>query len=140
MLTCVRLVDFRHRAAFGGYYRDSFLDDIKSDIDVCKVNNVDSDYGDPAIVHLRCLCDFSLLRFEKDYSSAACSFRRYAAILLIRITVRTSFGLFILGHFINMHYGHIASDKGASMCERSVLSFVIRVLILHTTRLFHSAI
>ena len=38
-----------------------------------------------------------------------------------------------------MHYGHIASDKGASICERS-LSFVTRVLILHTKRTFHSAI
>ena len=37
----------------------------------------------------------------------------------------------MLGYFINMHYGHIASDKGASICEMSVLSFVIRVLILH---------
>ena len=49
-----------------------------------------------------------------------------------RTTVRTSFGLFILEYFINMHYGHIASDKGASICEKSELSFVIRVLILHT--------
>ena len=39
-----------------------------------------------------------------------------------------------------MHYGHIASDKGASICERSLLSFVIRVLILHTKIAFHSAI
>ena len=39
-----------------------------------------------------------------------------------------------------MHYGHIASDKGASICERNLLSFVIRVLILHTKRTFHSAI
>ena len=39
-----------------------------------------------------------------------------------------------------MRYGHIASDKGASICERSVLSFVIRMLILHTKRTFHSAI
>ena len=39
-----------------------------------------------------------------------------------------------------MHYGHIASDKGASICERSLLSFVIRVLILHTKTTFHSAI
>ena len=33
-----------------------------------------------------------------------------------------------------MHYGHIASDMGASICERSLLHFVIiRVLmILHT--------
>ena len=54
-----------------------------------------------------------------------------------RITVCTLFGLFILGYFINMHYGHIASDKGASICERSLLSFVIRVLILHTKRTFH---
>ena len=53
-----------------------------------------------------------------------------------RFTVCTSFGLFILGYFINMHYGHIASDKGASICERRVLSFVIRVL----RRTFHSAI
>ena len=39
-----------------------------------------------------------------------------------------------------MHYGHIVSDKGASICERSLLSFVIPVLILHTKRTFHSAI
>ena len=39
-----------------------------------------------------------------------------------------------------MHYGHIASDKGASICERSLLPFVLRVLILHTKRTFHSAI
>ena len=38
-----------------------------------------------------------------------------------------------------MHYSHIASDKGASICERSLLSFVIRVLILHTKRTFQSA-
>ena len=32
-----------------------------------------------------------------------------------------------------MHYGHIASDRRASICERSLLYFVIRVLmILHT--------
>ena len=57
------------------------------------MNKVDSNHGDPVIVHLRCLCDFSLLRYEDDFSllryeeddpSAACSFRRYAAILLIR--------------------------------------------------------
>ena len=56
-----------------------------------------------------------------------------------RITVRTSFGLFILGDFINMDYGYIVSDKGAPICERSVLSFGIRVLILHR-ELLHSAI
>ena len=39
-----------------------------------------------------------------------------------------------------MHYGHIASDKGASICERSLIYFVIRVLILHMKRTFHSAI
>ena len=39
-----------------------------------------------------------------------------------------------------MHYGHIASDKGASICERSLLSFIIRVLILHKKTAFHSAI
>ena len=39
-----------------------------------------------------------------------------------------------------MHYGHIVSDKGASICERSLLSFIIQVLILHTKRTFHSAI
>ena len=42
--------------------------------------------------------------------------------------------LFILGYFINMHYGHIVSDKGPSISERSLLSFVTRVLILHTKR------
>ena len=48
--------------------------------------------------------------------------------------------LFILGYFINMHYGHIVSDKGASISERSLLSFVTRVLILHTKRTLQSAI
>ena len=43
--------------------------------------------------------------------------------------------LFILGYFINMHYGHIAYDKGASICLRSWLSFIIRVLILHMKRI-----
>ena len=47
------------------------------------MNNVDSDHGDPVIVHYCCLCDFSLLRYEEDDPSVACSFRRYAAILLI---------------------------------------------------------
>ena len=61
----------------------SFLDDFESDINVCNVNNVDSDHGDPVIVHLRCLCDFSLLRYEEDDLLAACSFCQYAAILLI---------------------------------------------------------
>ena len=61
----------------------SFLDDFKSDINVCNVNNVDSDHGDLIMVHLRFLCDFLLLRYEDD-QSAAYSFHRYAAILLIR--------------------------------------------------------
>ena len=39
-----------------------------------------------------------------------------------------------------MYYGHIASDKGASICERSLLSFVIRVFILYTKRTFQSVI
>ena len=47
------------------------------------MNNVDSDHGDPVIVHLRCLCDFSLLRFEKDVPSVAGSFRQCAAISLM---------------------------------------------------------
>ena len=107
MLKCIRLVDLQHCAAFGRYYN------FESNINVCNVNNVDSDHRDPVIVHLRCLCDCS-------------------SVLHI--------GLFILGYFINMHYGHIAPDKGASICERSVLSFVIQVFILHTKRTFHSAI
>jgi len=83
------------------------------------VRNVDSDHGDPVIVHLRFLSDFSLLRYEEDDPSVASSFRQYAAILLIvRMTICTSFGLFILRYLINIHYGHIASDKGASTCER----------------------
>ena len=32
---------------------------------------------------------------------------------------------------MKLNYGHIASDKGASIYERSVLSFDIRLLILH---------
>ena len=85
MLKCVRLVDLRHHAAFGGYYRDHFTT-ISSRI--YNVNNVDSDHGDPVIVHLRCLCDFSLLRYEED--DPICSH------FFDRITVRTSFGLFNL--------------------------------------------
>ena len=57
-----------------------------------------------------------------------------------RITVRTSFGLFVLMYFIKMHYGHIASDKGASSYERSVLYFVIQMLVLHRKRTFYLAI
>ena len=103
------------------------------------MNNVDSDHRDPVIVHLRCMRDFSLLRYEEDDPSAVCSFRRYAAILLIgsQSVLRLVYLFFVI--FINMHYGHIASDKGASICERSLLSFVIRVLILHTKRTFRSA-
>ena len=105
------------------------------------MNNVDSDHRDPVIVHLHCLCDFLLLRFKKHDLSAACSFGRYAelAILLIGSPSVTSFGLFIIWYFFNMHNGHIASDKGASICERSVLSFVFRLLIFNTKRTFHSA-
>ena len=102
------------------------------------MNNVDSDHRDPVIIHLCCLCDFSLLSYEEYvggmFISPICSH------FVDRITVCTSFGLFILGYFINMHCGHIASDNGASICERSLLSFIIRVLILHTKRTFHSAI
>ena len=101
----------------------SFLDDFESDIDVCNVNNVDS--GDPVIVHICCLCEF----FCRD-SKNMTGWR----------PVRTSFVLFILGYFIIMHYGHIASGKRASICERSLLSFVIRVLILHTKRTRQSVI
>jgi len=39
-----------------------------------------------------------------------------------------------------MDYSHIASDKIASICERGVLSFDIRVMILHRKRTFHLAI
>ena len=63
MLKCVHLIDLRHRAAFGGYYWDNFSM-ISSRISMF-VNNVDSDHGDPVIVHLRCLCEFSLLRYKK---------------------------------------------------------------------------
>ena len=117
----------------------SFLDDFELDINAYNVNNVDNDQGDPVIVHLHCLCDFSLLRYEEDDPSVACSFRQYATILLIGSPSVLCLVLFILGYFINMHYGHIASDKGACICERSLLSFIIRVLILHTKRTFHSA-
>ena len=89
MLKCIRLVNLRHH-----FSMRSFLNDFVSDIDVCNVNNVDSDHGDPVIVHLRCLCDFSLLRFKKDDPSAAGSFRRYAAILLI--------GSQSILHFVNL--------------------------------------
>ena len=75
---------------------------------------VDTDHGDLIIVHLYCLWHF--------------------------ITeIYTLFGLFILGYFINIDYGYIACDKGACIRERGVLSFNIRVLILHRKRTFHSA-
>ena len=142
MLKCVRLVDLRHHAAFGGYYRDHFMTILSRISIVCNVNNVNSNHGDPVIVHLClcCLCDFSLLRFEKRCPVGGMFILPLCSHFVDRIIVCTSFGLFILGYFINMHYGHIASDKGASICERSLLSFVIRVLIVHTKRTFQSAI
>ena len=102
-----------------------------ADINVCNVNNVDSDHGDPVIVHLHCLCDFSLLRYKEDDASAAGSFHRYAAILLIG---SPSILRLVLTFF------NIDSVKGASIYQRSVLSFVIQVLILHRKRTFHLAI
>jgi len=107
----------------------SFLDDFESDIDVCNVNNVHSDHRDPVIIHLCCLCDFSLLRYKEDDQLAACSFRWCAAIFFIRSPS--------VLHLVYL-CGHIASNMGASICERSVLSFSIRVLILHRKRTFHS--
>ena len=80
---CVHLVNLRTSCGIWRILLRSFLDDFESDIDVCNVNNIDSDHGDPVIVHLRCLCDFLLLRYEEDDLSAIGSFRRYAAILLI---------------------------------------------------------
>ena len=95
------------------------------------MNDVNSDHL--IIVHLHCLCHLSLLRYEEDDSPIGSHF-------VDQITVRTLFGLFILGYFINMDYGHIASDNGTSICERSVLSFNIRVLILYRKKTFQSAI
>ena len=83
----------------------SFLDNFEWDINVCNMNNIDSNHVDLIIIHLRCLCDFSLLRFEEDE------------------------GFFKV--FYYMDYGRLASDKGTSICEKSVLSFDSRVLILH---------
>ena len=123
MLSCGRLVDLQHCAAFG-----RFLNNFESVINVCNMNNVDNDHGDLIIVHLCCLFDFSLLM--TPFVLLICSH------FVDRITVRTSFDIFILGYFINMPYGHIASDKGASIYERSVLS----LFILHRKRTFHSAI
>ena len=61
------------------------------------MNNVDSDHGDRVIVHLCCLCDFSLLRYVGGkFILPICSH------FVDWITVRTSFGLFILGYYINM--------------------------------------
>ena len=48
MLKCVHLVDLRHHAAFVGFYRDHF----ESDINVCNMNNVDSDHGHLIDIHL----------------------------------------------------------------------------------------
>ena len=78
--------------------------------EIISENNVDSDHGDPVIAHLRGLCDFSLLRYEEDDPSAACSFRRYAAILVI--------GSPSILRLVYLFYGillicFIAYDKGA---------------------------
>ena len=124
MLSCGRLVDLRHCAAFG-----RFLDNFESHINVCNMNNVDNDHGDLIIVHLCCLFDFSLLM--NPLILLICSH------FVDRITVRTSFDIFILGYFINMPYGHIASDKCAIYFMKGCL---LSLLILHRKRTFHSAI
>ena len=114
----------------------SFLDNFESDIDVCNVNNVDTDHGDPVIVHLHCLCDFSLLRYEEVDPSAAGSFRRYAAILLI--------GLQCVLRLVYLFLGILLICTMVTLLlireHLFVLSFVIRVLILHMKRTFYLAI
>ena len=40
------------------------------------MSNVDSNHRDLIIVHICCLCDFSLLRYEEDDLSAASLFTR----------------------------------------------------------------
>ena len=67
------------RESMTGTLKRSFLDNIESDINVCNLNNVDLTTG---TVHLHCLCDVTLLRYEED-PSAAFLFRRYVAILLL---------------------------------------------------------
>ena len=48
-------------------------------------------------------------------------------ISFLRITVRTLIGLYILAYFINMDYGHIAFDKGVSICKRSAIFWYLSV-------------
>ena len=65
------------------------------------------------------LCDFSMFRYEEDDPSAAFSFRRYAAILLIGSPSITRLFYLVREYFLLIWImdGHIASDKGASICE-----------------------
>ena len=53
---------------------------------------------------------FLLSRYEEDDPSAA-FISPICSHFVDQITVCTLFGLFILRYFINMHYGHMASDK-----------------------------
>ena len=143
ILKCVRLVNLwcMYVCTSCGIWRillRNFFDDFESDIDVCNVNNVDSDHGDPVIVHLRCLCDFSLFRFEKDDLSVAGSFRRYAAILLIGSPsvlrlVYLFWGILLICTMVTLLLirEHLFV-KG--VCYPRVLIF------LHTKRTFHLAI
>ena len=59
------------------------------------MNNVNSNHGHLIIIHLCCLCDFSLLRYDDIFISLICSH------FVDRIMVHTLFG-FMLGYFINM--------------------------------------
>ena len=100
-----------------------------------------------AVFYHLCMYSVNKVHFYNNYiplSNFFCDNKIFISLIcshfVDRITVRTSFGLFILGYFITMDYGHIASDKGASICERSVLSFDIRVLIFPRKKPFHLAI
>ena len=59
-----------HYAAFGGFYRDH----LESDINVCNVNNVNSDHGDIIIIKYT-VCATSLLIYEEDDPLVAATFR-----------------------------------------------------------------
>ena len=138
MLKCVRLVDLRHRAAFGGYYWDQFST-ISSRISMFATWIMSTAITETLLVLSSMYVRLFGVEIRRRWPVGGMFVSPICSHFVDRITVRTSFGLFNLFYLINMHYAHIASDKGASTCERSVLSFVIRVLILHTKRTLHSA-
>ena len=117
MLKCVHLVDFQHRAAFGGYYWDHFSM-ISSRISMFAMWIMSTAITETLVSSTYIVC--ATFRCWDSKKMMTC--RRHVHFADMQPFCWSYFvWLFIFGYFINMHYGHIASDKGASICEKSAI-------------------